>query len=177
MRTLTYDVATSLDGYIAATGGDVSAFPHDGPHVEDYLDRLASYSTVVMGRTTYESGYAYGLEPGARAYPHMDHHIVSRSIALPPNADVEVIADDVLRRIAALKAAPGGSIYLCGGGQLAGALLHAGLIDRVVLKIAPVILGGGTPLFAGGGAPVALRQVEVRSYANGVTLMEAVPSG
>ena len=38
---------------------------------------------------------------------------------------------------------------MCGGGQLASAL--AGEIDRLVLKVNPVMFGAGIPLFAGRG--------------------------
>ena len=67
MGHLVYDVAASLDGYIAGPDGDVTAFPHHGDHVDAYHE-LARYGTAVMGRRTYEFAYAHGLKPGRRAY-------------------------------------------------------------------------------------------------------------
>ena len=86
MGHLVYDVAASLDGYISGPDADISRFPPEGDHVDAYLERLARYGSVVMGRHTYEFGYAYGLEPGRRAYPHMEHVVFSRSIALPDDS-------------------------------------------------------------------------------------------
>ncbi|WP_316014509.1 dihydrofolate reductase family protein [Roseobacter sp. HKCCA0434] len=169
MRSLTYDVAASLDGFIAGPGGDVSAFPHEGAHVVAYQERLGSYQTVIMGRATYEFGYAFGLQPGARAYPRMDHHIVSAGIDLPSGSDVSVIRGDIPGAVRRLKSKPGGDIYLCGGGRLAGLLLDAGLIDRVLIKRAPVILGSGTPLFSDADAH-DLTPLGVEAYESGVVL-------
>ena len=60
MQPIIYDVAVSIDGYIAGPGGDISAFPASGRLVDDYLERLADYRTVIMGRDTYEFGYRFG---------------------------------------------------------------------------------------------------------------------
>lgn len=147
MREIIYDVAVTLDGYIAAPGGDVSAFPQTGPHAEAYAQRLATYDTVLMGRATYEFAYNFGLPPGARAYPHMAHYIFSASIALPEDAAVTAMRSDWRECVTRLREQPGAAIYLCGGGQFAGWMLSENLIDRLVLKRVPITLGGGIPLF------------------------------
>lgn len=149
MARLVYDVAVTLDGYISGPDGDISAFPAAGDHVDAYLERLQGYRTVVMGRNTYEFGYAYGLEPGRRAYPHMQHVIFSTGIELPDDSDVRVERDPArwLAVIDTLKAEADHDIYLCGGGRLAGCLLERDRIDRLIVKLAPVVIGGGVPLF------------------------------
>lgn len=172
MREIIYDVAVSLDGFIAAPGGDISAFPATGDHVDDYLARLGTYGTVIMGRNTYEFGYAFGLEPGKRAYPHMDHHIFSTGIELPDDADVSVIRNDWLTHLTHLRSEDGTPIYLCGGGSFAGWVLAQGLIDRLILKKGPFTLGDGIPLFAGGHLTTAWATQSVTPYTNGVTLIE-----
>ena len=149
MGHLVYDVAVSLDGYISGPDGDISAFPSTGDHVDAYFERLQHYGTTVMGRNTYEFGYAYGLKPGQRAYPHMRHVIFSAGIALPQDSDVHVERDPArwLSVIDTLKEETDHDIYLCGGGRFAGFLLEHERIDRLVVKLAPVIIGGGVPLF------------------------------
>jgi dihydrofolate reductase len=119
MRRIVYDVAVSLDGYIAGENDDISAFPGEGDHVLAYLARLDTYQTVIMGRRTYEFGYRFGLVPGARAYPHMDHYVFSRSLSVPGDA-VTVVQEDWLGALRALRGGEGGDIYLCGGGTFAG---------------------------------------------------------
>jgi len=179
MRHLVYDVASSLDGYIAAQDDDISAFPMEGDHAAAYQARLETYDTVVMGRRTYEFGYGFGLKAGARAYPHMRHCIFSRTIALPDASDVEVVQTDWLQKIDAIKSETGTDIYLCGGGKMAGYLLQQGRIDRLIIKLVPIVLGSGVALFDGVAAATHLKVPSVTLYKNGVTLMEyeVNPSG
>lgn len=81
MPKIVYYVAISLDGYIAGEGDDVSMFIPGGNGVEQYQKDLLDFSTVIMGRRTYEFGYQYGLQPGQPAYPHMEHYIFSDSLS------------------------------------------------------------------------------------------------
>lgn len=145
MKPIIYDVAVSADGFIAGTDADVSAFPHAGPIVDDYIARLATYSTALMGRATYEFGLQHGLPPGANPYPHMRTIVVSSTITIPGDS-VEVWRD--LSLLKDLRETAPGPIYLCGGGQLASAIARAGHLTHLNLKHAPVIFGTGTPLFS-----------------------------
>ncbi len=172
MREIIYDVAVSLDGFIAASDGDASAFPQSGEHADAYVERLGSYETVIMGRNTYEFGYAFGLEPGKRAYPHMDHHIFSTGIELPDNADVTIIRRDWSTHLTNLRRMNGKPIYLCGGGVFAGWVLAQGMIDRLIMKKAPITFGDGIPLFTGDALVTAWNTQSVTPYENGVTLIE-----
>lgn len=171
MRKIIYDVAASLDGYIAGPGEDISLFPHEGDHVQAYLERLTGYDTVIMGKNTYEFGYKFGLEAGAKAYPHMRHLIFSSSIDLPSNCDVEVVRDGFESAVKALKDESEGDIYLCGGGMFAGLLLNAGLIDRLTIKQSPILLSEGIPLFAGISACKFMLE-KTTQYESGVVLLE-----
>ena len=124
MHPLIYDVAVSIDGLIAGPDGDISRFPTDGPVVEDYRARLASYTTAIMGGETYRFGYRFGLTPGENPYPHMQSHVFSRSLTLPRTRAVTLIPEATPDLIRALKQR--GPVYLCGGGAFAGWLLGQG---------------------------------------------------
>jgi dihydrofolate reductase len=168
MHPIIYDVAVSADGFIAGSGGDVAAFPHDGAVVVDYQACLATYAHVLMGRGTYEFGYRFGLPPGANPYPHAGAIVVSRTLALPPDTAVGLWRDMPRAAIADLKFRATGPIYLCGGGQLAAALLAMGQIDRLRLKRAPILLGGGTPLFSSGTPAPRLTLKAQTDYGEGL---------
>jgi dihydrofolate reductase len=71
--------------------------------------------------------------------------LTTRRPTVPP--EVHVIDRDALERVRELKNQPGRDIWLRGGGTLAGVL--APEIDRLILKVSPVVLGAGVPLFAG----------------------------
>jgi dihydrofolate reductase len=173
MRRLVYDVAVTLDGFIAHEDGSCEGFLYEGEHAADYLARLAGYDTVVMGRRTYEYGYAFGMVPGKRGpyYPHMRHLIFSTSLRFGPEAEVEVVDRDEAGCVRRLKGEGGGDIYLCGGGAFAGSLLDHGLIDQIVLKLNPVVFGSGVRLFGSSTRQVGLGLVASRVYGNGVMLL------
>ncbi|MCU4654431.1 dihydrofolate reductase family protein [Roseibacterium sp. SDUM158016] len=172
MHPIIYDVAVSADGFIAAPGGAVEAFPHDGAIVADYRARLADYTVALMGRSTYEFGYRYGLPPGANPYPHMRSVVVSSGLELPGDASVERWPSLDPGRLGRLRDEAGGPVYLCGGGVLAASLLAMGAIDRLRLKRAPILLGGGTPLFAGDGPRPALRMTGQVDHGGGLLYQE-----
>jgi dihydrofolate reductase len=171
MRKIVYDVAVTLDGFVSHEDGSIDGFLPEGEHVADYLARLARYDTVVMGRKTYEWGYPYGVVPGKRAYAHMRHFIFSRTLRVGPGAEVEVVDRDWEGRVQALKEEDGTDIYLCGGGAFAGSLLDRGLIDRVVVKLNPVVFGHGVRLFGGSTRKVGLELTASHAYSNGVLLL------
>tara|TARA_Y100001937_G_scaffold1217_2_gene1456 strand:+ start:25837 stop:26376 length:540 start_codon:yes stop_codon:yes gene_type:complete len=175
LKEIVYHVAVSLDGFIAGPGGDVAGFPHTGPHVQEYLDALGGYDMAIMGRRTYEFGYAYGLKPGANPYPLMETYVFSASLELPgpQQCEIHCIRDDFLAQAKKLKQGSGGPIYLCGGGTFAGTLMENELVDRLILKFCPVSFGAGIPLWrAGKWEPVQWSLLSSKAYENGVLLLE-----
>lgn len=141
MQPLYYDVAVSADGYICGVNEDISRFPQSGPIVDAYLARLTSYAVAVMGAATYQFGLNVGLPAGANPYPMMRSVVCSKHMQFPQNAEISVIRDRSVEAVAKLRRDCDGPIYLCGGGQLAGSLLSAGLITALRLKRAPILLG------------------------------------
>ncbi len=111
MQPIIYDVAVSADGFIAGASGDVSLFPHTGEVVDDYTARLQTYAAVLMGRATYEFGYAFGLTPGQNPYPWAQSLEISRTIDLPADAQVEHVTDPLPRVKRLRPMHPGPSIF------------------------------------------------------------------
>jgi len=70
--------------------------------------------------------------------------------------------------IAELKAKPGGTLLVPGGGTLIRWLLGNDLVDTINLFIAPVIVGQGTRLFPESGRDTALELAESKTMSNGV---------
>ena len=171
MKKIIYYVASSLDGYIAGPGEDISRFIMEGEGVKQYQADLANFQTVIMGRKTYEFGHQFGLKPGQKAYPHMNHHIFSDSMQLDDTAEGLFVEKMSAERVAEIRDAAATDVYLCGGGQFAGWLLDLGLVDRVVLKLNPIVLGGGVPLFGESQKAVAWTCKEVRSYEDGMQII------
>ncbi|KPM53662.1 riboflavin biosynthesis protein RibD [Frankia sp. R43] len=186
MRELVYYVAVSLDGRIAAPDGDFSAFPTSGDHMDwifrEYADTLPApaltalgltadnsrFTTVLMGWETYDVGRRVGLiDP----YPHLEQVVFTRRHAnerIPAN--VRLVSSDPVAEVERLRRRDGESIWLCGGGTLASALAEQ--IDRLVLKVNPVVLGAGISLFEGDCRPRPARLVASTTFGSGVVANE-----
>ena len=102
------------------------------------------FDTVLMGRKTYEVGLREGV---ACPYPTLEQYVFSRSMRSSPDRSVQVVSNDAITTIEAMKRRTGRAIWLCGGCELATTLLKAGLIDRLILKLNPVLFGSGIPIF------------------------------
>lgn len=147
MRKIIYYLAASIDGFIAGPDDDMSGFVHQQELIDKYKDDLKEFDTVIMGRRTYEFGYKYGLKPGQLAYPYMRHYIFSKTLNFEDTDEKLSVCRLDLNLIKNLKKEKGSDIYLCGGGQFAGWLLNNGLIDVLKIKLNPLLLGKGIPLF------------------------------
>ncbi|QDE81168.1 dihydrofolate reductase family protein [Myxococcus xanthus] len=173
MRKLKYHVATSVDGFIAHEDDTYGAFMQDrlvkdSEHVADYVASLATYATVLMGRRTYDGGLKVGVTD---PYPNMDTYVFSRTMKESPNPRLKLVSDDAVGEVRRLKAQEGGDIYLSGGGAFAGLLLAEGLVDEVLLKMNPLILGSGILLASSLKQVVDLDLKSTKVYANGVVLL------
>ncbi|HTH00520.1 MAG TPA: dihydrofolate reductase family protein [Vicinamibacterales bacterium] len=145
-RRVRYQVAVSLDGFIAGTNGEYDWIVMD-PSI-DFNALYKEFDTVVMGRKTYEVAAAQG---GTGAMPGLEVVAFSRTLPAANLAGVRVSNDDPRQVVAELKKKPGRDIWLFGGGTLFRSLLDAGLVDTVEVAVMPVILGSGIPLVQPGG--------------------------
>jgi dihydrofolate reductase len=82
-----------------------------------------------------------------------------------------VSSEDAAATVAALRAEEGKDIWLCGGGELCGSLLAAGLVDTVEMGVSPILLSQGVPLVAPLPRPVRLELVEHQIYRSGMVVL------
>jgi dihydrofolate reductase len=177
MRTVTYGGAVSLDGFLAAADGalDWLHFSADVQHI--IADYWKTIDTILMGRKTYIVSAARGAAKKRRAVkptkaqaPVIRTYVFSRTLTPIDEPGVDVVASDAAPFVRDLKRRPGKDICLMGGGELAQALLGAGLVDKVGLNIHPVLLGAGVPVFRDPGHRVSLRLTECRPLDGGCIL-------
>jgi dihydrofolate reductase len=172
-RRLRYQVAASLDGFIAGPHGEYDWIVMD-PAI-DFKALYNEFDTALMGRKTYEMMTAQG---GTGAMPGLDVIVFSQT--LPPSGfpGVRIVNHDPAETVAALKAKPGRDIWLFGGGVLFRTLLDAGLVDTVEVAVMPVLLGNGIPVLPpGASAKLALTDQKILSKSGIVVLAFSVPGG
>lgn len=165
MQQLSYHVATSVDGFIADPSGGVGAFAMTGDHVRDYLTALRDVGTVIMGRRTYQLALDAGV---VDPYPQVDTVVFSRAMRESPHPHVKLVTSEITRAVASLREQEGKGVCLVGGGQIAAQLLAARLIDEVVVKVNPFVLGEGIRLFDGEVRLTRLVHEATKVFANGV---------
>ena len=180
MRELKYFVACTVDRFIAREDGSFDFFLAEGAHLTDlvkqYPETVPAHlrsglgvrpahdwvDTVLMGRKTYDVGLPFGV---TSPYPHLKQIVFSRSMTESPSRDVTLVQSDPLEYVRALKRERGRDIWLCGGGVLAAALFS--VIDELILKVNPVILGAGISMFEGAVPQTDVDLVESKTYPNG----------
>lgn len=183
MRELKYFVACTVDRFIAREDGSFDFFLAEGAHLTDlvrsYPETVPAHlremlgvkpasnwvDTVLMGRKTYEIGLPFGVKS---PYPHLRQYVYSRTMRTSLSPDISLVFDDPLEHVRALKQEKGKDIWLCGGGVLAAAVFRE--IDELILKVNPVVLGSGIPLFDGIVPQTDLTLAESKVYPNGFML-------
>lgn len=163
MTRTTFFTATTLDGFIADEHDSldwlfVQQHKDEGPL--SYAEFITGVGALCMGATTYEwigdhlarNDEKWAYDVPAFVFSHRPHEPVD-------GADIRFVDGDV-RPVhqAMVEAAGGRDLWVVGGGDLAAQFAEAGLLDDLVLAIAPVTLGAGRPLFP---RPFDLRLVEL----------------
>ncbi|GAA4451206.1 dihydrofolate reductase family protein [Nibrella saemangeumensis] len=162
MRKLILFIATSLDGYIARTNGEVDWLLAD----EDfgYEEFYQSVDTVLLGNRTYEQVLTFG------EYPYQDKtsYVFTRNTSRAQQEWVAFVSEDIIDFTRMLKEQPGGNIWLVGGANVIHPLQKAGLIDEYILFIHPTILGCGIPLFKPHTRQTELKLTSTKIYPPGL---------
>ena len=170
-RRLRYQVASSLDGFIASPDGGYDWIAED-PDI-DFAALYAQFDTAVMGRKTFLAGLENG---GDGTLPGIDVVVFSRTLRSADYPAVTIVDGDPVEHVRSLKAAGGAGgkdIWLYGGGELFRTLLEAGLVDTVEPAVVPVLLGGGIPLLPTPAPQTTLRLTAHRHYPrSGIMLLE-----
>jgi dihydrofolate reductase len=192
---ITLSTYLTLDGVMQAPGTpteDPSGGFTQGGWQFPYVDQeLGTFTTqwfeqadaFLLGRRTYEifaahwpsvSGEGNVVAARLNALPK---YVVSTTLEKVGWHNSTLIASDVLKEVAELKARPGRELQIHGSSTLAQSLLDHGLIDELRLWTYPVVLGSGRRLLEPGRTPTALRLVESRTTGSGCVVSVYRPAG
>ena len=192
MRKVIGGAFISLDGIIQAPGGPsedtTGGFAHGGwmkpvfdESVGHQVDTLfAGDFDLLLGRRTYDIFAGFWPfqpddDPIAAKFANARKYVLSRSDIPLPWKGSQRLAD--LDALAKVKAGDGPDLVIQGSSTLYPQLLTRGLLDRLVLMIAPVTLGAGKRLFGDGVPAGAFTLLEHRLTPGGMTMATYEPAG
>lgn len=178
MRTVTYSMGVSLDGYVSDRDGSIDWGGPDEELHAFHNDRVRRTGVQLMGRGLYETMRYWETvdpeEPGvmgefAALWGSLEKVVFSSTLE-SAEGGVRLASGDVVEELRRLKAQDGLEIAV-GGAGLAATCMAAGLIDDFELFVSPVVLGGGTPFFPPLDERIKLELVETRGFGGGVTFL------
>jgi dihydrofolate reductase len=162
----------SLDGFIAGPGHDMDwIFEHAVP--QEGRDVMLSTGAIVAGRHTYDVGArdtgkpSQGPYGGAWSGPIFV--LTHEPFEPPAGSGITVVAGDIREVVATARAAAAGRTVELFGASVAAQALRHGLVDELLVHIAPVLLGDGIPFCAGSGR-VDLEPLQTTSSGTVTTL-------
>ncbi|KQW52945.1 deaminase [Nocardioides sp. Root1257] len=180
MRTLTYAMNVSVDGYVAAPGDDLGWGVPSDELFQWWSDRLETTALALYGRRLWEAMSSHwptadqqpDVSPQhvefARRWRDMSK-VVFSSTTSAVDWNARLVSGDPVAEIARLKADGEGRMDI-GGATLAAAAMRAGLVDEYVVVTHPVLVGTGAPFFTHLDAWVPLDLIETRQFHDGVVL-------
>lgn len=171
MSRLLYSAGMSLDGFISGVGGDMSwlgdLMAEESPEAEsaDVEGLMAEIGALLIGRRTFDGDDpnkdtdAEGAFGGQWQGPSIV--LTHEPPAEPPGPDVTFVGD-LDEAVALAKEVAGGKYVNVLGADVARQCLEAGVLDEIMVFVAPVLLGDGTRLFeVAGGTNVRLDPINV----------------
>jgi dihydrofolate reductase len=182
MRSVTYSMGVSLDGYIVGPDGDIIAVPPPDDEVWRLVtDEIRGVGVHLMGRRLYETMLYWET---ADQNPSLDEHEVEWTALWKPlpkvvfsttlsavQGNARLASGDLAAEIARLRAEPGEGDIAIGGATLAAEAAALGLIDEYRVRVYPVLVGGGIPYFPQRERQVDLELVESRTLRSKVVYL------
>jgi len=148
-----YYAASSLDGFIAAPHDSLDwLFQFGAAGATSYPSFIREVGAIAMGSATYEwilrnQVQVDGDEPKPWLYKQPAWVFTSRSLVTVPGAEIRFVAGDVRPVYSQMvDAAAGKNLWILGGGELVGQFYDHGLLDELIIQVASVTLGSGSPL-------------------------------
>lgn len=187
------DITMSLDGYVTGPGVDKEHGLGDAPELHTWVMERDAVDTEVIVRSTAQSGavlmgrrlfdtvdapggwsedMGYGADQAATPPFFVVTHSPPRHVRLERELGMRfTFVDDLAAAVEqARAAATGRDVVIMGGGDVIGQALEQDLVDELHIHLAPMLLGGGTPLFKAGTRQM-YRQSDVRPSKNAVHLV------
>jgi dihydrofolate reductase len=178
MRSVTYSMGVSLDGYIAGPDGEFDWTEPDEDVFRFVTDEIREVGVHLLGRRLYETMLYWET---ADQDPSLDDLLLEWAALWKPlpkvvfsttlsavQGNARLASGGLVEEIERLRAEPGEGDIAIGGASLAAEAAALGLIDEYRATVYPLLVGGGIPFFAQRGRRVDLELVESRTFSSRV---------
>lgn len=185
MRKVILDSIISLDGYYTSINNKIDWFGFDREEIEWSKEILRRVDTMLYGRVTYQEFSEFW--PGAAPSPDgFDSEIIgqlnnkrkivfSRTLTKAHWKPVQIVEEDPAVAVPKIKIGNGKDMVVVGSGTLVSTLVKNDLVDEYRIRIRPIILGAGKPLFKDDRKRHSLKLISSKAFQNGVIAIHYEP--
>jgi dihydrofolate reductase len=181
MRSVTYSMSVSLDGYIVGPDGDFDWTAPDEEVFRFVTDEIREVGVHLLGRRLYETMLYWET---ADQDPSLDDSMLEWAAIWKPlpkvvfsttlsavQSNARLASGGLAEEIERLRAEPGEGDIAIGGATLAAEAAALGLIDEYRARVYPVLVGGGISFFPQPERRVDLELVETRTFSSRVVYL------
>ncbi len=170
MRKLIAGFATSIDGFIKGSKGEIDWIIYDKEVIKELEKQWSETDAMYHGRVTYEEVIKMYGKKGAKQtnpFAHMRHYVFSNTLTSVEKG-FDLVKGDFQKEVRKIKSEKGKKIAVFGGAKLLSSLLNHKLVDELVLAISPVVLGKGIPFFTDIDHRIDFTLKETKSFSSGL---------
>ncbi len=182
MRKVIASPFVSLDGFMAGPNGEIDwNEPYFDEEMAVYINELfTTLDTLLFGRVTYQWFAQFWPNQGVEMDPvfaekmnSLPKIVFSKTLEKAEWNNTRIVRDNIAEEIATLKQQPGKNMVIDGSPTLIHSFAKLGLIDEYRIRLHPVVLGNGIPLFK---ERMNLKLLESRPLQSGVVILFYQPS-
>lgn len=181
MRTVTYSMGASLDGYIVGPDGRFDWTEPDEDVFRFWIDEIRGVDVHLLGRRLYETmlywetaDQDHELDDAelewAALWKPLPKVVFSSTLSVVVG-NARLASGSLAEEIERLRFEPGVGAIAIGGAALAAEAAALGLIDEFRVMVYPVLVGGGISFFPRDGCGVDLALVETRVFSSEVVYL------
>lgn len=175
MSTVVADMSVSLDGFVADPAGGVDRVfawyakpqPEPEPTEKPFEADVSLLRVILYGRTTFEQANGWGGKHPTGAPVIVVTHSIPDGWPRE-GAEVSFATGGIEAAMEEATALAGDGVIALGSPSIIQQCLNLGMVDRIQVKVVPVLLGAGIPLFGELEAAIELEDPKVIE-GNGVT--------
>jgi dihydrofolate reductase len=181
MRSVTYSMGASLDGYIVGPDGEITSWAPDEEVWRFVKDEIRAVGVHLMGRRLYETMLYWETAGQDRSLDDDEVEWTTLWNPLPKvvfsttlsavQGNARLASGGLAEEIERLRAEPGEGQIAIGGATLAAEAAALDLIDEYRVRVYPVLVGGGIPYFPRHERRVDLELVETRTFSSNVVYL------